>query len=154
MRMLTLKQELAEFRDKYLRVLADFENYKKRTQKEMGNIVKLANERLIKELLPVLDNFERGLKFAGDSVKQDNFYKGVEMIYRQLLDVLAKEGVHQFDSLGERFDPEKHEAVEVRETCDCEDGVIIEEIEKGYMIHDKVLRPAKVIVAKKGGKDG
>lgn len=146
---LTLAQEdVKDLTDKYLRSLADLDNQRKRTIKEKEETLKYANERLILEILPVLDNFERAIEAGEDSDNTKKLLDGVKLIFRQLSDVLQKEGVRSFDSVGEKFDPYKHEAFLAIESKEHEPSTILEEIEKGYILKDKVIRPAKVTVSK------
>lgn len=140
-----LEKEIKEIKNKYLMALADLENYKKRKQKEFEELAKYLNERLLIELIPILDNFERALKVAH---KDSAFSKGLKLIYKQLLDTLKKEGMEAFESVGKEFDPRCHEAVSTIPSKD-RDGIIIDEMEKGYRLKDKLARPAKVVVAKK-----
>jgi len=141
----TKNKEIKEPRNKYLMALADLENYKKRAKKESGEFMKYANERLLKELISVVDNFERAL-----TVKHSNndFSKGIELIYKHLLNVLKKEGVEAFESVGKEFDPRYHEAVSVVPSKH-KDGIVIEELEKGYNLKGKLARPARVVVTQK-----
>jgi len=143
-----IKKERDEYRNLYLRALADHENYRKRIESEWKKAVDFANERLIYDLLPVLDNFERALKAMKNASDVDSIRKGVEMIYKSLLDTLKKEGLTPFDSKGEKFDPRLHEAISVVETEETEPGVVVEEFQRGYKFKDKLLRPAKVTVSK------
>lgn len=142
------KEEKERYRENYMRVAAEFDNYKKRMQEEWKKMVDYANERLIFELLPVLDNFRRALDALQKSKDFDSLKRGVEMIFRDLLKVLEKEGLKTFDSKGKPFDPRIHEAISTIETDDVLPGTIVEEHEKGYYLKDKLLRPAKVVVAK------
>jgi molecular chaperone GrpE len=138
-------KEIKELKNKYLMALADLENYKKRMKKELEEFMKYANERFLKELIPVVDNFERALKVKH---KGDAFSKGIELIYKHLLSILKKEGVEVIESVGKEFDPRYHEAVSVVPS-DKKDGVIVEELEKGYNLKGKLARPARVVVAQK-----
>ncbi len=128
---------------KYLQ--AEFENYKKRTEKERAEIIKSANEALILKLLDVYENLERALQ----NKSADSLHEGVGMIYRQMKEILEKGGLRPIPAVGEKFDPFRHEAVmqEVRE--DCEEGAVLEEFQRGYMLNDKVLRYSKVKVSVK-----
>jgi molecular chaperone GrpE len=125
---------------------ADFENYKKRSKREIEEIKIFANEDLIVKLLDVVDNFERALSDTAE--KDDPLIKGVEMTYKQLRDILERKGVKPIDALGERFDPHKHEVVMVTEDGDHQDEEIIDELQRGYMLGDRVIRYSKVIIAK------
>jgi len=148
-----LKQELAkekaradEYYNRLVRVQADFDNFRKRTQKQKDEFWKYASEPLVTALLPVLDNFRRALETpAGDGEK---FSEGIKMIYRQLHEVLEKEGLEAIDAKGEEFDPNKHEAVMQEETNDYPDNTVIEEMLQGYFFKDKLIRPAMVKVAR------
>jgi len=131
------------------RLQADFDNYRKRTRKEMEDLIRFGSERVITNLLPVVDNFERALQAAGNNPDLSAFVTGVEMIYRQLMDILTKEGVAVIPTANQPFDPEKHHAVAQVETSEMEDNMIVEELQKGYTLHGKVIRPSMVRVAKK-----
>jgi len=141
----TKNKEIKELRNKYLMALADLENYKKRMKKESEEFMKYANERVLKELIPVVDNFERALMVKHSN---DDFSKGIELIYKHLLSVLKKEGVEAFESVGKEFNPKYHEAVSVV-ASKHKDGIVIEELEKGYNLKGKLARPARVVVAQK-----
>lgn len=141
----TKNKEIKELRNKYLMALADLENYKKRMKKESEEFMKYANERLLKEFIPVVDNFERALMVKHSD---DDFSKGIELIYKHLLSILKKEGVEAFESVGKEFNPRYHEAVSVVPSKH-KDGIVIEELEKGYNLKGKLARPARVVVAQK-----
>jgi len=132
--------------DRLLRLQAEYENYRRRTRQEKEEIYKYAAEELVCAILPVLDNFERALAAEGESV--ESFKQGVELIFRQLMDVLEAEGVAQIPAVGEQFDPEKHEAAFREESDHHPDNTIIEEFRRGYLLKDKVIRPSMVKVAK------
>ena len=142
------KKELGELQDTYLRLAAEFDNYKKRTAREFSGLVQYANEELIVQLIPVLDNFERALDAAKSSDDFESFHKGVEMIHQQLKDVMEKQGVKEIVALGESFDPHKHEAVMMVEKEEAPPETVVEEVERGYMLNEKVVRPSKVAVNK------
>jgi len=146
-------REKDDLYDRLLRKLADFNNFRKRVEKEKQEYYKYASANLIKELLPIIDNFEKALAMFKDNDNQ--FYKGIELIYKQLVDVLRKEGVEGIKTKGEQFDPAYHEAVGTGEEEDIENNTILEEYQKGYKMHDKLLRPAlvKVNVRKETHKD-
>jgi len=139
--------ELSELNDKYLRVLAEYDNYKKRTQKEKEAIYVDSVGETVTALLPVIDNFERAVSAFSEEDKQSDFYKGVEMIYNQMLDTFAKLGVEPIKALGEEFDPELHNAVMHIEDEQIADNTIVEEFQKGYMYREKVIRYSMVKVA-------
>ncbi len=140
-------REAAENFDKWLRAVAELENFKKRTQKDKADLLKFGNESLLKALLPVLDNLERAIRHGREAGEKSPLLEGVEITYKQFLNVLEKFGVKPISAAGEIFDPEKHEAVSQQES-DEEPNRVISEIEKGYGYHDRLLRPSKVIVSK------
>ena len=143
----SLKEQLAREHDLYLRALADFNNYKKRHEGASARHIQTANQELILKLLPVVDNFERALSAAMETESFDALAEGVDLTLRQLQSLLAAEGVSPISTVGEQFDPALHEAVLSVTTDDVPDHSILEELEKGYMHKDKVIRPAKVKVA-------
>lgn len=136
-----------EYYGRLLRLQADFENYRRRTQKEKEELWKYASEQLIISLLPVLDNLERALLARDDDPVR--VVEGVEMIYRQLQDVLTREGLCSIPAVGEEFDPSCHEAMLQQETDQHPDNTVLEELQKGYLLKDKVIRPTMVKVARK-----
>ena len=140
----TVDKELLDVRDRYLRTLADFENYRKRADREKADFFKYALAATIKDLLPVLDNFDRALEHAEEG---DDFHKGVALIYKQLFDVLRKHGVKPIDENGVRFDPNIHEAVVTEEDPSVPAHTVVAILQKGYVLHDRLLRPAMVKVA-------
>ncbi|MBD7967568.1 nucleotide exchange factor GrpE [Paenibacillus gallinarum] len=139
---------LAEENEKrYLRTQADFDNFRRRTQKEKEDLAKYATTKLITELVPVIDNFERAMSTADSNTDTDSFIKGVNMIFRQLEGVLGAEGLTVMNTVGQPFNPEFHQAIMQVESDEYEEGFVVEEVQKGYMIKDKVLRPAMVKVS-------
>lgn len=145
-----LKAELTEAKDRLLRLMADFENYKKIAQREQQNSIKFANENLILSLLPVIDNLEQAIiacKKSGDA--NNSVLIGVEMVFKQLVDVLGKVGIELFSALNQPFDPSRHEAMGEQEDASVEAGTVITEYQKGYLFHGRLLRPARVVIAKK-----
>jgi len=142
-----LQQEKEELHNQYLRLAADFQNYKRRNEKEKNDIYEFANEKLILELLPIIDNFERALQSVKESEENKKFVEGVEMIFKQLLAVLNKNGVQEIDAMGKAFDPNYHHAVMQEENPDYESNTIIEVLQKGYTFREKVIRPSMVKVA-------
>lgn len=142
-----LQAELQEQQQRTLRVQADFDNFRRRTQKEKEDLGKYASSKLITELLPVIDNFERALQASEENPEFESFSKGVSMIFRQLESVLATEGLSAMKSVGEPFNPEYHQAIMQVESDEFEEGIVVEEVQKGYMLKDKVLRPAMVKVS-------
>jgi molecular chaperone GrpE len=146
---LITKHELDELTDTLKRIQAEFENYKKRTEKENIFLIKNANAQLIKELLPVLDSFELAIKDSNniDNPEIAKFKKGLELIYTQLYSILEDEGLRQIDTENKHFDPYKHEVLMVKE-CEKQDDMILQELQKGYMLNDIVLRHSKVMISK------
>jgi molecular chaperone GrpE len=138
-----LESELDELRDIHLRKLAEFDNFRKRTEREREDFRRLASEDLIRELLPVLDNFERALQHGTDA-DFGAFRDGVVMIARQLWDTLERQGVQAIDPLGKPFSPEVHEAVHQVEDSDLEPGTVAMVLAKGYLLNGRLLRPAMV----------
>jgi len=141
------RAEAAAWKDKYLRLYAETENFRKRMNREMSEREKYHNEGIIKELLPVLDNLERAISHAKES-GPEGVIEGVKMVKKQLMDALSKFGVTQVESIGFPFDPEKQQAMMQVETADYEPGTVVEEFQKGYFLNDRILRPAMVTVAK------
>lgn len=144
-----LQKEMIEYKDKYLRLLADAENARKRLQKERQEMTRYAVEGLIVDFLRPLDNFENALRFAQDmSDEVKNWAYGFQMILAQFKDVLSQNGIQAIDSLGKPFSPHDHEAVEMVETAQEPPGTIIEECVRGYRMGDRTIRAARVKVAK------
>jgi molecular chaperone GrpE len=135
-----------EYLDRLVRLQADYDNFRRRTRQEKEEIYKYTSVKMISALLPVLDNFELALSAEGDSI--ESFKSGVQMIYKQLNDVLTAEGVVQIPAVGELFDPLKHEAVLRVDSDEYPDNTIIEELRRGYYLKDKVIRPSMVKVVK------
>ena len=140
-----------EFKNRYMRTLADFENYRKRADREKSDFYKYALQGVLKDLLPVLDNFDRALEHAEEG---DDFHKGVLLIYKQLLDVLQKNGVKPINESGVRFDPNIHEGVIREENPSVPSQTVTAVLQKGYFLHDRLLRPAMVKVAVGGPEQG
>jgi len=143
------RQEASEAQDKLLRLAADFDNQKKRLQREKETALKFAEEILIKELLPSIDNLERALNQdrTGENFSEQ-LLKGVEMTYRGLMDTLEKHGLQQLQSIGAPFDPNFHEALALEESSEVPEQSILQEYEKGYLLKNRLLRAAKVVVSK------
>lgn len=145
-----LAGEAEEYKGKYLRNLAEIENSKKRLQKERGELIKFANEQLVLDLLPPLDNLENALRYAEQAAPEvKHWAMGFQMILQQLQGTLEKAGAQAFSSEGELFDPNRHEAVEVENTDSVPEGIILKEFVKGYKMGDRVIRPARVKVAQR-----
>lgn len=145
------EQEAKENHDRYLRTLADFENYKKRTQKEKADLAKFANEQILEELLPVIDNLERAVTHSKETQDFGKMLEGFDMIQKQFLSVLDKFGVKPIECLKQPFDPSVHQSVgqaDIEAGSDVAEGSIVSEAQKGYFLKDRVLRPPLVIVAK------
>ena len=138
-----------DFRDRYLRTLADFENFRKRSEREKEDFRRYALVGVIRDLLPVIDNFDRALEHAEEG---DEFHKGVALIYKQLFDVLQRHGLKTISESGVRFDPNIHEAVVREEDPSVPSHTVVAILQKGYFLHDRLLRPAMVGVAKGGPK--
>jgi molecular chaperone GrpE len=149
-----IQEEKEELKDKYLRALANYENLRKRAISEKQKAYEFAHEELFRKILPILDDFKRAFESLNNSEKHKDdyksFYEGIRLVRSNFENLLKIYNVEPFESLGEKFDPSKHEAIHVIEHNDEEEGKILEETECGYKIRDKVLRPAKVIVAKRG----
>ncbi|HEY6011822.1 MAG TPA: nucleotide exchange factor GrpE [Nitrospirota bacterium] len=143
-------REVAEANDKYLRAAADFDNFRKRMQRELADFRKYANEQMAQELLTVVDHLGLALKHAAESGDaSQGLRQGVELVYKQLNDVLEKFGITRFVAEGEPFDPVKHEALMQVETADAPENTVVQVLQDGYLYHEKVLRHAKVGVSKK-----
>jgi molecular chaperone GrpE len=142
------RAEAQKNRDQLLRVAADFDNYKKRTRRELGDAVKVAREELLRDLLPVFDNLERASAHAGTATDTKALADGISMVQRQFVDVLGKLGIERVVATGQPFDPAVHEAVQHLETDEFPPGVVAAELQAGYRAGDRVLRPALVVVAK------
>ena len=142
-----LRVENEELRDRYVRTLADFDNYRKRSEREKQDFFKYAMAGVLKDLLPVLDNFDRAMEHAEG---EDDFHKGVALIYKQLFDVLKKHGVRVIDEANVHFDPNIHEAVVTEEDPSVPSHTVTAILQKGYFLHDRLLRPALVKVATGG----
>jgi molecular chaperone GrpE len=143
-------QESAELKDRYLRTLADFENFRKRSEREKSEYFKYALAGLMRELLPVLDNFDRALDHAAEG---DDFHRGVLLIYKQLFDTLTKHGLKPIDQANVPFDPKIHEAVVRDEDPSVPSHTVVAVLQKGYFLHDRLLRPAMVKVAVGGSEE-
>lgn len=139
-----LEEELQESKDKYIRLLAEYDNYRKRTAKEKTETYQNASVRCIEQLLPVIDSFERSLEFE---CTDENFKNGMAMIFGQLKEFLEKMNVTAIEALGSEFDPNFHNAIQQQEGTDYESGHVCAVYQKGYMLGDKLIRPAMVAVA-------
>ena len=148
--VMAMNQKINEAEEKALRASAELVNYRKRKDEEVLRMLKFANEDLILELLPILDNFERGIKMDDDNLEDEvsKFLSGMKMIYSSLVNMLEKYGVKEVEALGKKFDENYHHAVMTEENKEKEEGIIIEVFQKGYTYKDKVIRPAMVKVNK------
>ena len=148
------EKEAKEHYDRLLRVAADFENYKKRAAREKEEWIKFANEDLIKAILPFIDNLERAVNHAEKVEDIRSLIEGVKLTLQQLLQTLNKFGLSPIESVGKPFDPAVHEAMMLVETDQHEPNQVVEEFQKGYLLNDRLLRPATVSVSKASGEGG
>jgi molecular chaperone GrpE len=146
-RLAEVEKERDEYLDDLRRVAADFENYRTRAARDLESLVARAHERLVKELLPVLDDLERALEAAAEH-EEAKLEEGVRLVHRELAAALSKEGLVEIETNG-RFDPHVHEAL-LSQPSEEDDGAILEVIQKGYRLGDRVLRPARVVISHKG----
>lgn len=148
-------QKANEYWDRFVRLNAEFDNFKKRSARERGEAVKYANEALLERLIPTLDHFEMAMVAVNNA--QDNsmasIKMGIEMVHNQLKTTLKDAGLQEIDALGKEFDPVWHEAVSQKETSEAKEGQVIEQARKGYKLNDRLIRPANVIVAKAVSSD-
>lgn len=145
----TAEQKAQEHYDRLLRLSAEFDNYKKRTTRETRELVKYANENLIKELLTIVDNLERAIASAGQERDgEDPLMQGVQLTLSEVLKILERFNVKPVKALGEPFDPAYHQAMMQEERADQPANTVVQEMQKGYVMHDRLLRPAMVVVAK------
>ena len=143
------EQETKDTYDKFLRISAEFDNYKKRTAREMNEFRKFANESLLMKLLPVVDNLERAINSTQEEKSSENcITEGISMTLKEIMNVFETFQVKPIESLNKTFDPNFHQAVMQEETEETEDNIIIKEFQKGYMIQNRLLRPAMVVVSK------
>ncbi|NPA95192.1 MAG: nucleotide exchange factor GrpE [Thermodesulfobacteria bacterium] len=143
------EKELAECKDKMLRLAAELENFKKRVEREKVEHMKFALEEFAKELLPFLDNLERAVALAKDTKDMEKMIEGIELTLSGYFKTLERFGLKTFVAEGKRFDPNYHEALSVEENSDVEDNTVLKELLRGYTLHDRVIRPALVVVSKK-----
>jgi molecular chaperone GrpE len=142
-----LKKELDELRDKYVRLFADFDNAKKRMARERLDLIQTASKDVIKDLLPVVDDFERAIKAQENSTDAEGIKDGVKLIHHKLFSVLSAQGLKPMESIGQDFNVETHEAITEIPSADNA-GKVLDEVEKGYYLNDKIIRFAKVVVGK------
>jgi molecular chaperone GrpE len=144
-----LAEQKAELQDRVLRLQAEFDNFRKRTERERLEFAEYAGEQTVRALLPILDDFERALKAATSGNGADEFVRGIELIYNRLLDVLKKQGLEPIVTEGAQFDPHQHEAIGRVESSEHDDGAIVQEFQRGYNFKGRLLRPSMVQVAVK-----
>lgn len=147
--LLQERDKSAEYLDNWRRAAADFSNYKKRIEKDNAEFTKFANTALITRLLPILDDFERAFQTLPDNLRALTWVDGIFLIARKMTAILEAEGLKPIEALNQPFDPRLHEAVIHEETDQHEDGTVIAELQKGYKLNDRVIRPTLVKVAKK-----
>ena len=147
-----LEADVMKWRELAVRTAADLDNFRKRSAREREDAIRYANQSLLEDLLPVIDNFEMGMQAAAQD-KSSMIYIGMDMVRRQLNDFLAAQGVTEVPAEGKVFDPNVHEAVSHEVAADSEDGKVLRVHRRGYMLRDRLLRPATVVVAKHDGED-
>ena len=150
--MAGLQADLDRFRDLALRSQADFENYKKRSAREKDDAIKYANNSLLERLLPIVDNFELGLAAARGQGEASPIFSGMSLVFKQLNDFLADNGLQPIDAVGARFDPNLHEAIAHEPSEQVPEGSIIHQTRRGYRYKDRLLRPASVVVSSGRGR--
>jgi len=143
-----VEQELEETKNRYLRCLADFDNYKKRTAAEREQFAQFANEAIVSDLLPIVDGLKRALDAAATAKMAEEMLKGIALVKKQFEDTLGKHGLKEIEAIGKPYDPNLHEAILQKEDSGPA-GIVIEEMQKGYLFRGRVIRPAMVIVSKK-----
>ena len=141
------RSEAADYLDNLQRLKAEFDNFRKRMLREQSEFLSLATQEIIKELLPVVDNFERAMAHEIEDGHLDDYKGGMQLVYNQLVDALAKEGLTSEEPVGEPFDPAKHEAMMQVDSEKYPEGTVVAVLEKGYLLKGRVIRPAKVSVA-------
>lgn len=142
-----LEEELSDMKDKYLRLYSEFDNYKRRTSKERLDLLKTANQEMVVALLPVIDDFERARQAMQGAQDVTSVKEGVELIYNKLYSILQQKGLKPMEAVGSAFDADVHEAItQIPAPDESQKGKVIDEVEKGYYLHDKVIRFAKVVI--------
>ncbi|MFB7812662.1 nucleotide exchange factor GrpE [Paenibacillus chitinolyticus] len=142
-----LRKAAEESQQRLLRAQADFDNFRRRTRQEKEEFAKYASLKLIEQMLPVIDNFDRALVSSRETQDFEALTKGIEMVYRQLDQVMTQEGLTPIEAVGQPFNPEFHQAIMQVESDEHEEGFVVEEVQKGYMLKDKVIRPSMVKVS-------
>ena len=146
--------EVKGLNDRYLRLAAEFENYKRLAQRDQREQAKFANENILKELLPIVDNLQRAVNFSKSTTDCDQLIEGVQLTLKQFTETLSKFGIKQITSVGEPFDPSRHQAVATVASNDQPEHTIIQEHQPGYLLHDRILRAAMVTVAAAPREEG
>lgn len=149
-----LQDDLDRFRDLALRTQADFDNFRKRAAREREEGMRYANVSLIEKIIPILDNFELGLDAARQDSDGGAIVSGLEMVGRQLQDLLSSQGVETLDALGQPFDPKIHDALGQEASDEVEEGIVLRQLRKGYRLKERLVRPANVIVSKGAAQEG
>jgi len=140
------KAQAEEHQNRMLRALADMDNLRRRVRKEQEDLAKYASQKIVEELLPVLDNFERALAADKESMTVESLLTGVDMVYRQMVQAFQKEGLNAIEAKGQPFDPHYHQAVMQTQDPEFDSGIVVGELQKGYIFKDRVIRPAMVQV--------
>jgi molecular chaperone GrpE len=143
-----LAAELEKYKDAALRARAELDNYRKRVAREKEDAIRYANNSLLESLLPILDNFDLGLEAAKNAPEASGIVQGLEMVRKQLEDFLRNHGVEVVNAVGDRFDPNLHEAVAHESSPDVADGAVVRQLRKGFKLKERLLRPASVVVSK------
>ena len=146
------EQEIKDLNDKYLRLYAETENMRKRLEREKKDFLEYANENILKDILPIIDNIERAIEHSDENSNIQNFIKGMELTLTSFLKILEKYSVKPVDALEKPFNPEFHEAMQVQETDKYEPNTVLQELQKGYTYKERLLRPSLVIVSKKAAE--
>jgi molecular chaperone GrpE len=141
-----LTEKLADFQDRYLRLSAEFDNYRKRTLKERFELIKTAGEDILKDLLPVIDDFDRAISVINSSDSVDAILEGTNLIYNKFKSILETKGLNEINPVGANFDPDIHEAIAKIKGTDEQNGKIIDVIQKGYSLNEKIIRHPKVVI--------
>lgn len=139
--------EASKYRDLALRGQAEFDNYRKRAAREKEDAIRFANSRLFESLLPIIDNFELGLSAARNDAQGSSILMGLDMVFKQTQDFLADYGVNAIESVGQKFDPNQHEALAQEPSDEVAEGIVLRQVRKGYKLKDRLLRPANVVVS-------
>lgn len=144
----SLKSELEDYKNRYMRLSADFQNYKRRIEKEKNDIYKFGSEKIVVDILPIIDNFERAIDSSENNEESNGLLDGIQMIFKQLIEVLNKHGVEEIEAIQKEFDPNLHHAVMQEECEGVDNNIVTQVLQKGYMLNSKVIRPSMVKVSK------